>query len=111
MSPPFRCIALLNAACGLFVLHRLLYVQKPLCLSPRLQSRKNSSGVTASTNFGSGISGLDNENSTGWPMKKKSNIENADRVSPELKVQAQLARSGKMVQKTDPINSKYIHPT
>lgn len=58
--------------------------------SAEIKSRKNSSGVTASTNFGSGVSGTEPENSNsagGWPNKKKDVNELLDpRISPELKV-------------------------
>ena len=54
-------------------------------LNPQKEkSVKNSSGVTASTTFGSGISGTDND----WPKKNiNSNpVNEKERISPELKV-------------------------
>ena len=75
--------------------------------SADIKSRKNSSGVTASTNFGSGVSGTENENSAGgWPSKKINNEALDPRISPDLKVQAAKSTSAQK-QKSIPM-SKYI---
>jgi len=82
---------------------------------PPAQGKKDSSGVTISTNFGSGVSGAETENnSLGWPPMKnnrdnKRNVDLDPRVSPEMRVKAQAAnRSSKPPShKSNPM-SKYV---
>lgn len=63
-----------------------------------IKPKKNISGVTASTNFGSGVSAPDIENVS---AVKPSMIRNGDnfepRNSPEMKVQAMLKKNQKII--------------
>ena len=79
---------------------------------PAAQGRKDGSGVTISTNFGSGVSGAETENnSQGWPPMKGRENKNIDfdpRISPEMRVKAQPAPKGsKPSHKSNPM-SKYV---
>ena len=66
--------------------------------NPSLKQKKNQSGVTASTNFGSGVSGVETENSYPWQSKfndyRDQNLDLDTRISPEMRVKAQIPKKG-----------------
>lgn len=80
---------------------------------PPQKQKKDQSGITASTNFGSGVSGVETENTYGpWQSKFKDyrdqNIDLDTRISPEMRVKAQIPQKGaKQNHKSNPM-SKYV---